>query len=89
MDDLLTRGGSLGAVLGFAAGGLVLLPIGYVYGQLVREIPDAAAEVAYTAKFFPPGVSFATGWMMFLSYFSLVPSKPCLRDESPATCFRS
>ena len=73
MDDLLARGGSLGAVLGFAAGGLMLLPIGYVYGQLVREIPDAAAEVAYTARFFSPGVSFATGWMMFLSYFLTCP----------------
>jgi APA family basic amino acid/polyamine antiporter len=73
MDDLLARGGSLGAVLGFAAGGLMLLPIGYVYGQLVREIPDAAAEVAYTARFFSPGISFGTGWMMFLSYFLTCP----------------
>ena len=73
MDDLLARGGSLGAILGFAAGGLVLLPIGYVYGQLVKAIPDAAGEVAYTARFFPPAVSFATGWMMFLSYFLTCP----------------
>src|SRR5215472_9831635 len=73
MDDLLARGGSLGAVLGFAAGGLVLLPIGYVYGQLVKEIPDAAAEVAYTARFFSPWISFSTGWMMFLSYFLTCP----------------
>src|SRR5712692_11795740 len=73
MDDLLHRGGSLGAVLGFAAGGLMLLPIGYVYGQLVRAIPDSAAEVAYTAKFFSPRVSFVTGWMMFLSYFLTCP----------------
>jgi len=42
------------------------LPIGYVYGKLVKLIPDAAAEVAYTARFFPSGVSFGTGWMMFL-----------------------
>ncbi|PYX70068.1 MAG: hypothetical protein DMG78_20155 [Acidobacteria bacterium] len=69
MDDILNRGGPLGAALGFSAGALILLPIGYVYGQLVREIPDAAGEAAYVAKFFPPAVSFATGWMMFLSYF--------------------
>ena len=73
MDDLLARGGSLGAILGFAAGGLLLLPIGYVYGELVREIPDAAAEVAYTARFFSPRISFATGWMMLLSYFLTCP----------------
>ena len=73
MDDILSRGGPLGAILGFAAGALILLPIGYVYGQLVKEIPDAAGEAAYVAKFFPPSVSFATGWMMFLSYFLTCP----------------
>jgi amino acid transporter len=73
MDDILKRGGPLGAILGFSAGALILLPIGYVYGQLVKEIPDAAGEAAYVARFFPPSVSFATGWMMFLSYFLTCP----------------
>jgi len=73
MDDILKRGGPLGAILGFGAGALILLPIGYVYGQLVKEIPDAAGEAAYVARFFPPAVSFATGWMMFLSYFLTCP----------------
>lgn len=73
MDDWLLRGGSLGAVLGFAIGGALLLPIGYVYGQLVMAMPDAAGEVAYTAKVFPRNVSFATGWTMVLSYFIVCP----------------
>jgi basic amino acid/polyamine antiporter, APA family len=73
MDDILQRGGPLGAILGFTAGALMLLPIGYVYGKLVKLIPDAAGEVAYTACVFPSGVSFATGWMMFLAYFLTCP----------------
>ena len=73
MDDILQRGGPLGALLGFTTGALMLLPIGYVYGQLVRAIPDAAGEAAYVARFFPPSVSFGTGWMMFLSYFLTCP----------------
>jgi amino acid transporter len=73
MDDILRRGGPLGAILGFTAGALMLLPIGYVYGKLVKLIPDAAAEVAYTARVFPSGVSFATGWMMFLAYLLTCP----------------
>ncbi len=73
MDDILQRGGPLGAILGFTAGALMLLPIGYVYGNLVRAIPDAAGEAAYVAKFFPPAVSFATGWTVFLSYFLTCP----------------
>ena len=73
MDDWLLRGGVLGGVLGFAIGGALLLPIGYVYGQLVMAMPDAAGEVAYTAKVFPQPVSFATGWMMILAYFIVCP----------------
>lgn len=73
MDDWLLRGGVLGAVLGFAIGGTLLLPIGYVYGKLVAAMPDAAGEVAYTAKVFPQSVSFATGWMMVLAYFIVCP----------------
>lgn len=68
MDDILQRGGPLGALLGFTAGALMLLPIGYVYGYLVPAIPDSAAEAAYVARFFPPTVSFVTGWMVFLGY---------------------
>jgi len=73
MDDLLKRGGPLGAILGFTAGALMLLPVGYVYGKLVVAIPDAGGEVAYTARFFPKSVSFITGWMMFLAYFLTCP----------------
>src|SRR6202795_777379 len=73
MDDWLLRGGTLGGVLGFAIGGTLLLPIGYVYGQLVAAMPDAAGEGAYTAKVFPRSVSFATGWMMILAYFIVCP----------------
>ncbi len=73
MDDWLLRGGVLGGVLGFAIGGALLLPIGYVYGKLVTAMPDAASEIAYTAKVFPRTISFATGWMMMLAYFIVCP----------------
>jgi amino acid transporter len=73
MDDWLQRGGPLGAMLAFAVGSLALAPIGYAYGQLVMAIPDAASEIAYTQKVFPPWVSFATGWMMTLVYLIVCP----------------
>jgi basic amino acid/polyamine antiporter, APA family len=73
MDDWLARGGSLGAMLGFALGGILLLPVGYIYGQWVARLPDAAGEAAYTAQVFPPLVSYFTGWMMFLAYFIVCP----------------
>jgi amino acid transporter len=73
MDDWLLRGGALGALLGFAVGGALLFPIGWVYGQLVAAMPDAAGEIAYTAAAFSRPVSFSTGWMMMLAYFIVCP----------------
>jgi len=73
MDDWLLRGGSLGALLGFAIGGALLLPIGWVYGKLIVAMPDAAGEVAYTSAAFSRLSSFATGWMMLLAYFIVCP----------------
>ena len=73
MDDWLGRGGPLGAILGFVIGGTLLLPVGYVYGQWVKRLPDAASEAAYTAQVFPPIVSYFTGWMMLLAYFIVCP----------------
>jgi len=73
MDDWLGRGGPLGAMLGFAIGGILLLPVGFIYGQWVARLPDAAGEAAYTAQVFPPFVSYVTGWMMLLAYFIVCP----------------
>ncbi|MFZ0479829.1 MAG: APC family permease [Terriglobales bacterium] len=65
--------GPLGGILGFAIGGILLLPIGYVYSKLVAAMPDAAGEVAYTAAVFSRPVSFFTGWIMMLAYFIVCP----------------
>jgi len=73
MDDWLLRGGALGALLGFAIGGALLFPIGWVYGRLVALMPDAAGEIAYTAAAFSRPISFSTGWMMMLAYFIVCP----------------
>ena len=73
MDDWLGRGGPLGAMLGFLLGGILLLPVGFVYGEWVKRLPDAAGEAAYTAQVFPPIVSYFTGWMMLLAYFIVCP----------------
>ncbi len=73
MDDWLGRGGALGTLLGFVIGGLLLLPIGWVYGQMVVAMPDAAGEIAYTSAVFPRRISYATGWMMTLAYFIVCP----------------
>jgi basic amino acid/polyamine antiporter, APA family len=89
MDDWLDRGGPLGAILGFVLGGIILLPVGYVYGQWVLRLPDAAGEAAYTAQVFPPIVSYFTGWIMLLAYFIVCPWEAIALGKIAAYIFPS
>lgn len=89
MDDWLGRGGPLGAILGYAIGGIILLPVGYVYGQWVRRLPDSAGEAAYTAQVFPAIVSYFTGWMMLLAYFIVCPWEAVALGKLAAYIFPS
>src|SRR5262249_61281046 len=68
IDDWLSRGGPGGAMLGFAAGALLLLPVAATYGRLVRQIPDAGAQIAYAAGVFPRSVGFAAGRTVVLAH---------------------
>src|SRR6266852_5918307 len=89
MDDWLGRGGPLGAILAYIIGGILLLPVGYVYGQWVQRLPDAAGEAAYTAQVFPPIVSYFTGWMMLLAYFIVCPWEAVALGKLAAYIFPS
>ncbi len=73
IDDWLSRGGPGGAMLAFALGGLLLMPVALTYGRLVRRIPDAGAEIAYAEGVFPPAIAFAAGWSMVLAYAIVCP----------------
>jgi len=73
MDDWLGRGGPAGAMLAFGIGGILLLPVGWVYGKWVERLPDASGEAAYTAQVFPPSSAMRTGWIMLLAYFIVCP----------------
>ena len=55
MDDWLLRGGALGGVLGLPSVAPFLLPIGYVYGKLVRPCPTPPARSPTPPMFFPTG----------------------------------
>ncbi len=73
MDDWLSRGGPGGAALGFLIGGILLLPVAATYGRMVREVPDAGGEIAYTEGVFPPAAGFAAAWTMVLAYAIVCP----------------
>ena len=73
IDDWLARGGPGGAIIGFAAGALLLFPVARAYGRMVRALPDAGAEIAYAEGVFPKSVGFAAAWTMVLAYAIVCP----------------
>ncbi len=73
IDDWLARGGPGGAMIAFAAGAVLLWPVALTYGRLVRRMPDAGAEIAYTEGVFPKSAAFAAAWTMVLAYAIVCP----------------
>ncbi len=69
----LLDGGPVGAMLGFAIAGLLLLPIGVCYAELTSAIPVAGGEVAFTFKAFGSLIAFLTAWALGLSYIAVTP----------------
>lgn len=89
INTWLKRGGPGGAMLAFLAGGVALIPVALVYGRLAERLPEAGSEIAYTGAVFPRAVSFATGWIVTLSYLVVCPYEAVAVGEIAAQVFPS
>jgi basic amino acid/polyamine antiporter, APA family len=87
INGWLKAGGPGGAMLAFLVGGLGLIPVALVYGRLAQRLPDAGGEIAYTGAVFPRAVSFATGWVVTLSYLIVCPYEAVAVGELAAYVF--
>ncbi len=87
MHDWLRRGGPAGAALGFILGGILVVPIGIVYGHLTAGIPRSDSEMAYTESLFPSGVRFIIGWVMSLGYLVVCPYEAVAVGQLAAQIF--
>jgi amino acid transporter len=72
LGSWLTEAGSLGAVIAFLAGGLLMALIGLCYAEVASMYPVSGGEVAYAYEIFGIKTSFAAGWFLALSYISTV-----------------
>ncbi len=68
----LTQAGSLGAVIAFLAGGLVMIFIGLTYSEMAAMFPVSGGEVAYAYEAYGLKTSFMTGWLLSLTYIGVV-----------------
>jgi len=64
--------GTLGAILAFLLGGLIMLVIGLTYAELASALPFAGGEHVYSHRALGAGASFICTWAIILGYVSVV-----------------
>jgi len=65
-DWMIEGGGPVAAIVAFAIGGAILLPMGAVFGELTSAIPVAGGIVEYVDRTFGHKASFVTAWFLAL-----------------------
>lgn len=68
----LNEGGITGALLGFVLGGVTVVVIGLLYGELASAMPFVGGEHAYSMRAFGPIGSFVCTWAIILGYVAVV-----------------
>ncbi|MGE3391746.1 MAG: APC family permease, partial [Gammaproteobacteria bacterium] len=69
--EWLTRAGTAGAMMAFAAGGAVMVCIALAYAELASALPETGGEHVYSLRALGPGASFVCSWAIVLGYVSV------------------
>lgn len=64
--------GSVGAMLAFALGGIVVVFVGLTYAELASAMPRAGGEHVYSKRALGSAASFICTWAILLGYVSVV-----------------
>lgn len=68
----ITEAGSVGAIIAFLIGGMMVVFVGLTYAELASAIPLAGGELFYAFKAMGRLPSFITTWAIVLGYISVV-----------------
>lgn len=75
--DWIERGGVIGAIIGFAIGGLMIFFVGLTYAELTSAMPQCGGEHVFSYKAMGPIGSFICTWAIILGYVSVVCFEAC------------
>lgn len=64
--------GTIGTVIGFIIGGLMIYFVGMTYAELTPAMPKVGGEHVFSYKAFGPTGSFICTWALILSYIGVV-----------------
>ena len=68
----LQGAGSLGAIIAFLIGGVLVVFVGLTYSELVSAMPKAGGEYNYAWRALGAGGVFVASWAIALGYVSVV-----------------
>lgn len=75
--DWISRGGVLGAALGFVIGGIVIYFVGMTYAELTTAMPMTGGEHIFSYKALGPTGSYVCTWSMIFCYIAVVCYEAC------------
>jgi amino acid transporter len=73
----LLTGGTLGAILGFALGGCMILFVGMTYSELCPAMPECGGEMTFSKRALGFNWSFVCAWALSLCYLGCVIFETC------------
>lgn len=71
LGDWLGKAGPGGSVIGFLAGGLIVMLVGACYAELAGYLPEAGSEFVYARRAYGRGLAFTVGWFLILYLLSV------------------
>ncbi len=71
VSEWINIAGSLGAIGGFIAAGVVLGVVGVLYAELASAMPEAGGAQNYGNRAFGPFAGFICSWALILGYVSI------------------
>lgn len=70
--EWITAAGTLGAVLAFLVGGVLVLLVGQVYAELTAALSGSQGVLEFTCRGVGRRFSFVATWILALGYFSII-----------------
>lgn len=70
--DWIQTAGTLGAIIAFLIGGLMVIFVGLTYAELTSAMPKAGGEMVFSKRALGRNISFICTWSIILGYISVV-----------------
>lgn len=69
--EMILRAGTLGSILAFAAGAVMVWLVGLTYAELTPALSRAGGEISFTFVGLGPTGAFICGWTLVLAYLAV------------------